>query len=87
MTINTKTHLTTAKSAAETARVAKALGVNADWLRTGKGDANPKLPAKTPEGEARAIYRRLSPAARDAWMASGRALVSATSRNAPSSEQ
>jgi transcriptional regulator with XRE-family HTH domain len=56
-------------------KIARALGVDPEWLRTGKGDPTPKLKADTPEQEAVVIYRALSEDALRAWMAAGRAMV------------
>jgi hypothetical protein len=53
---------------------AKALNVDPEWLRTGEGSPLRKL-AATPQAEVIAIYRRLQPYARDAWLDAGRAFV------------
>ena len=53
---------------------AKALNVDPEWLRTGEGNPQRKLAAK-PQAEVVAIYRRLRPYARDAWLSAGRAFV------------
>ena len=58
-------------------KIARALGVDPEWLRTGKGDPTRHLDAETAEEEALLIYRALSEDARSAWMAAGRAMVAA----------
>jgi len=62
------------------AQLAKALNVNVEWLRTGKGDPVRHLDAATPSEEAAVIYNALPPHLRDAWMASGRALLNSIPR-------
>lgn len=57
------------------AKLAKALGVDPEWLRTGKGNPTRHLDARTDEQEALVIYRTLSEEAREGWMAAGRAMV------------
>lgn len=58
-------------------KIARALGVDPEWLRTGKGNPS-RLDAPIAEQEAVVIYRALSEDARDGWMAAGRAMVAAT---------
>lgn len=57
------------------AKIAKALGVSQEWLRTGKGNPIPTLDANSPEGEVQAIYRKLNPANRKTWLSLGRTLA------------
>lgn len=57
------------------AKLAKALNVNPEWLRTGKGDANPPLDATSEDRELVAIYRQLSPQNRKALLSVGRSLI------------
>lgn len=64
-------------------KIARALGVDPEWLRTGKGSPTPHLEAATPEQEALAIYRALSQDAREGWMAAGRAMIAARPRKPP----
>jgi len=56
-------------------KIARALGVDPEWLRTGKGDPTRSLDAETAEQEVLLLYRALSEDARRAWMAAGRAMV------------
>lgn len=56
-------------------RLAAALRVSPNWLSTGRGSPT-EAPRSDPDSsEALHIYQALSPALRDAWMASGRALL------------
>ena len=66
---------TTGGLALTISKLAKALNVDPDWLRTGKGDPTRRLAAETDEDEAVAIYRALTPGARIGWMAAGRAMI------------
>lgn len=57
-------------------RLAAALHVAPNWLSTGRGSPT-EAPRSDPDSaEALHIYHALPPALRDAWMASGRALLS-----------
>ncbi len=56
-------------------KLARALGVSAEWLRTGAGDPARHLEADTDELEALEIYRALSESDRVGWMAAGRAMI------------
>lgn len=56
-------------------RIAAALNVAPEWLSTGKGAMARASSADPDESEALHIYRALTPGLRDAWMASGRALL------------
>ena len=57
-------------------KLAAALGVDAEWLRTGAGDPARHLDSSTAAEEALAIYRALSESDRVGWMAAGRAMIS-----------
>ena len=56
-------------------RLAQALNVSPDWLSSGKGAIVRASGADPDEAEALHIYRALPKGLRDAWMASGRALL------------
>jgi transcriptional regulator with XRE-family HTH domain len=56
-------------------KIARALGVDPEWLRTGKGGPTRHLDADSAEHEAVVIYRTLSDDAREGWMAAGRAMI------------
>lgn len=55
--------------------LAKALQTNPEWLTTGKGNPSPSFHGSIDESEAVTIYRMLPPDMRNAWMATGRALL------------
>ncbi len=55
-------------------RAAKALKVDANWLRTGQGCAIRRLTEAGDEAEALALARALGPAGLEAWLATGRAI-------------
>lgn len=57
------------------AKIAKALNVNVDWLRTGKGESSRRLGSNGDEAEMAAIYDQLSTDNRATWLAIGRTLV------------
>jgi len=56
-------------------RLAQALNVSPDWLSSGRGPMVRASGADPDESEALHIYRALPKAMREAWMASGRALL------------
>ncbi len=56
-------------------KLATALHTNPEWLVTGKGSPTPSVQNDVDESEVLAIYRALPSPLRDAWMASGRAML------------
>lgn len=74
-----KSNRSIAKSSDNTAKLAKALNVDPDWLRTGKGSPTRRLTYAGDEAEAMAICDALTPDARKGWLASGCAMVRARS--------
>lgn len=63
-------------------RLAAALNVTAEWLSTGRGAMVRASGADPDESEALHIYRALPKGMREAWMASGRALLAQTGPSA-----
>lgn len=71
---------TTGGLAVTLAKLARALNVNQDWLRTGKGDPSRLYETQADEQEALALFRQLSPQNRVGWLIAGRALLSTQDR-------
>jgi HTH-type transcriptional regulator, cell division transcriptional repressor len=56
-------------------RLAKVLDANAHWLETGQGSPTAPIEAKPADSEVLAIWQKLTPTNKAAWIASGRAML------------